>query len=225
MKRLTGRFENGRAYRHRDVIPAEAIQKLAEYEDMEEQGLLVRLPCKVGDTVYDISEFVERTPCPEMYEFHDDYIGIGKSDDGRTVISIDCMDYYMDDFGRIVFTSREAAEKALEGRMKEYKDYAKITAHFDLAIEEAIKFGGDVGKHAVLLFETMRKELDSIPAADVVEVRHGRWLLERTPDGKPYCFHCSVCDDDFHHIGIMTVYDYCPNCGAYMMGESNGKCE
>ena len=114
MKRLTGRFENGRAYRHRDVIPAEAIQKLAEYEDMEEQGLLVRLPCKVGDTVYDISEFVERTPCPEMYEFHDDYIGIGKSDDGRTVISIDCMDYYMDDFGRIVFTSREAAEKALE---------------------------------------------------------------------------------------------------------------
>lgn len=67
--------------------------------------------------------------------------------------------------------------------------------------------------------------LDKIPAADVVEVRHGRWLLERTPDGKPYCFHCSVCDDDFHHIGIMTVYDYCPNCGAYMMGESNGKCE
>lgn len=28
-----------------------AIEKLAEYEDLEEQGLLVRLPCKVGDTV------------------------------------------------------------------------------------------------------------------------------------------------------------------------------
>ena len=26
--------------------------KLAAYEDAEEQGLLVRLPCKVGDTVY-----------------------------------------------------------------------------------------------------------------------------------------------------------------------------
>lgn len=27
-------------------------RKLAEYEDMEEQGKLLRLPCKVGDTVY-----------------------------------------------------------------------------------------------------------------------------------------------------------------------------
>lgn len=26
--------------------------KLAEYEDLEEQGLLVRLPCKIGDTLY-----------------------------------------------------------------------------------------------------------------------------------------------------------------------------
>lgn len=29
-----------------------AIEKLAEYEELEEQGLLLRLPCKVGDTVY-----------------------------------------------------------------------------------------------------------------------------------------------------------------------------
>ena len=29
-----------------------AIAKLAAYEDDEEQGLLLRLPCKVGDTVY-----------------------------------------------------------------------------------------------------------------------------------------------------------------------------
>lgn len=29
-----------------------ALEKLAIYEDLEEQGLLVRLPCKVGDTVY-----------------------------------------------------------------------------------------------------------------------------------------------------------------------------
>ena len=97
-----------------DELLYEIANRLAEYEDMEEQGLLVRLPCKVGDTVYDISEFVEGIPCPEMYEFHTDYIGIRKSDDGKTVISLDFMDYYMDDFGRIVFTSREEAEKALE---------------------------------------------------------------------------------------------------------------
>ena len=29
-------------------------RKLKEYEDLEEQGLLLRLPCKVGDTVYRI---------------------------------------------------------------------------------------------------------------------------------------------------------------------------
>ena len=29
-----------------------AYKKLAEYEDLDEQGLLLRLPCKVGDTVY-----------------------------------------------------------------------------------------------------------------------------------------------------------------------------
>lgn len=28
------------------------LTKLANYEDLEEQGLLVRLPCKVGDDVY-----------------------------------------------------------------------------------------------------------------------------------------------------------------------------
>lgn len=33
----------------------EAIDKLAAYEDAEEQGLLLRLPCKVGDTIYEVS--------------------------------------------------------------------------------------------------------------------------------------------------------------------------
>lgn len=32
------------------------IRKLAAYEDLEEQGLLVRLPCKVGDIIYVGSE-------------------------------------------------------------------------------------------------------------------------------------------------------------------------
>ena len=34
---------------------AEYLEELKSYEDMEEQGLLVRLPCKVGDIVYDSS--------------------------------------------------------------------------------------------------------------------------------------------------------------------------
>ncbi|HAU84748.1 MAG TPA: hypothetical protein DCW90_04390 [Lachnospiraceae bacterium] len=31
-----------------------ALEKLAAYEDLEEQGLLVRLPCKPGDIMFDI---------------------------------------------------------------------------------------------------------------------------------------------------------------------------
>lgn len=31
------------------------LTKLAVYEDLEEQGLLVRLPCKIGDTVYRVN--------------------------------------------------------------------------------------------------------------------------------------------------------------------------
>lgn len=65
------------------------------------------------------------------------------------------------------------------------------------------------------------KILKEAPAADVAEVRHGKWLLEREPNGEPYCFHCSVCDSDFHHIGIKTAFDYCPNCGAKMDGGNN----
>jgi hypothetical protein len=31
---------------------SDALKKLADYEDLEEQGRLVKLPCKVGDVVY-----------------------------------------------------------------------------------------------------------------------------------------------------------------------------
>ena len=32
-----------------------ALDKLATYEDAEEQGRLVILPCKIGDTIYEVS--------------------------------------------------------------------------------------------------------------------------------------------------------------------------
>ena len=32
----------------------EAMAKLAEYEELEEQGLMLKLPCKIGDDVYKI---------------------------------------------------------------------------------------------------------------------------------------------------------------------------
>lgn len=56
MERLTERMENapdGESnvwVKNHDYI--KASEKLADYEDLEEQGLLVRLPCKVGDDIY-----------------------------------------------------------------------------------------------------------------------------------------------------------------------------
>ena len=43
-------FEDGELYWLKDV--AELLEELKSYKDLEEQGLLVRLPVKIGDTVY-----------------------------------------------------------------------------------------------------------------------------------------------------------------------------
>ena len=56
MERLTERIDNvpdgesGVWVKQHDYISA--AEKLANYEDADEQGLILRLPCKVGDTVY-----------------------------------------------------------------------------------------------------------------------------------------------------------------------------
>ena len=53
MERLTERDSYGDVYvKQHDYVTAS--EKLCEYEDLEEQGLLVRLPCKVGDDIYAI---------------------------------------------------------------------------------------------------------------------------------------------------------------------------
>ena len=58
MERLTEKSKVLDDYRLKDLSVdncQEAINKLGKYEDLEEQGLLLRLPCKVGDTVYSIA--------------------------------------------------------------------------------------------------------------------------------------------------------------------------
>lgn len=61
MERLTRRSANGTGvYATPSGEPVKwednrhnVLQKLTEYEDLEEQGRLIKLPCKVGDTVWD----------------------------------------------------------------------------------------------------------------------------------------------------------------------------
>ena len=70
--------------------------------------------------------------------------------------------------------------------------------------EDAIK----AAKHAWAKGLEPSQYIEIIPAADVAEVRHGRWV--------DLCFrewHCSECGDGY-------CYDekpnYCPSCGAKM---------
>ena len=55
-------------------------------------------------------------------------------------------------------------------------------------------------------------------AADVAEVRHGRWM---TTDAYPHHLYCSVCYKTYaknakwvNELDLPT--NYCPNCGARM---------
>ena len=75
MKRLTNIGLNGKIWitdndeTRRFGKKESAYKKLAEYEDLEEQGLLLRLPCKVGDTVYVIAPNYEK--CEHKTECED----------------------------------------------------------------------------------------------------------------------------------------------------------
>lgn len=94
-----------------------AARKLCDYEDLEEQGLLVRLPCKVGDTVYRVNAGAKQPIIPmTVSEIHFlcykneravRFDAIGKEDMGESC-------YRLEDIGRIVFLSREEAEEKLE---------------------------------------------------------------------------------------------------------------
>lgn len=69
-------------------------------------------PCKVGDVLWDISEFVEGREHPEMYVLHADEISI---DDGGYFVIDGCSLRY-EDFGKTIFLTREEAEKAIKER-------------------------------------------------------------------------------------------------------------
>lgn len=123
-------YTNGK---YKDTIPAEmtnddiraVLKKLAAYEDLEEHGLIVRLPCKVGDKVWD-NDFGH----PESYEikafsygYCDSYVDSDIEDE--------IIFYYenytgsitgafpMSEIGKTIFLTHEEAEKKLEEMKKD----------------------------------------------------------------------------------------------------------
>ena len=110
MDRLTGRDEHGNAICTVDSKDCtgkcsdcnydyECFKKLADYEDLEEQGRLLILPCKAGDTVYRIWKTEGREPVITSHYM---------TDIGMVV-------RWMHYFGNRVFLTYEEAEAALRG--------------------------------------------------------------------------------------------------------------
>ena len=64
--------------------------------------------------------------------------------------------------------------------------------------------------------------VDSIPAVDAVEVRHGWWLFEEYPD-EYYSSKCSLCGFETVEAAYLKGWNFCPNCGARMDGEDGDK--
>ena len=90
---------------------------MKEHKGLEEQGLLVRFPCKVGDTVYRVNAGAKQPIIPmTVSEIHFlcykneravRFDAIGKEDMGESC-------YRLEDIGRTIFLTREEAEKKLE---------------------------------------------------------------------------------------------------------------
>lgn len=95
---------------------AKWLEELKSYKEAEEQGLLVRLPCKVGDTVYVptrvlVSEFKITTIFCDIQGTYFYWLfccGIYERTNG----------FSERDIGKTVFLTREEAEKKLEEMKK-----------------------------------------------------------------------------------------------------------
>ena len=99
------------------------LKELKRYKDLEEQGLLLRLPCNVGDTVYCIYE--RYTKCSENEQEFDEYSCQGceclECDSHKELYvqsqkaySLDWIVSNLKRFGKTVFLTQAEAEQKLK---------------------------------------------------------------------------------------------------------------
>lgn len=95
--------------------------------------------------------------------------------------------------------------------------------------EEAIKIAESCGTQNAshlgsvysgsVIADYIAEYISMIPPADVVPVRHGRWIdKDKYTFGRMY--DCSICGTRILDNG--HSWNYCPNCGAKMDGDGNG---
>ena len=87
----------------------DVIDKLAKYEDLEEQGRLVKLPCKIGTEVYDITwwDNVQEKVVVKGKAY---YRTVHK----HKITKLPFTYSDIDDFGKTVFLTKSEAEQKLK---------------------------------------------------------------------------------------------------------------
>ena len=96
----------------------EILEKLGEYEDAEEHGMLLQLPCKVGDTLYRVNKGAKE-PVIMMRVIQ---LYIKQIHKDRTIMRIDAINdadmgescYLPCNIGERIFLTREEAEAKLK---------------------------------------------------------------------------------------------------------------
>ena len=110
-------FEDGELYWLKDV--AELLEELKSYKDLEEQGLLVRLPVATGTNVYVAASFLdciydyEHCKTTQKWKCEED-IPCEYEKKKYHVKEIEFNLSLKDAIGKTVFLTREEAEKKLE---------------------------------------------------------------------------------------------------------------
>ena len=89
--------------------------KLKDIEDAEEQGLLLRLPCKVGDTVYRINKASKKISEHKVLKIETEMLETFFA----TKIWFENYDFtFAHRFGEVIFLTRDEAE----AKLKEMED-------------------------------------------------------------------------------------------------------
>lgn len=104
-------------------------------------------------------------------------------------------------------------------------DYISREAAVEIARKYRIMNGSTLGRHTWLA-DRIAFEIEELPAADVAEVRRGKWNI-RVSDERTLCLECSVCGRRVDNIELRNLlkhgkygeacrrYPYC-HCGARM---------
>lgn len=108
--------------------------------------------------------------------------------------------------------------------MPEYIEREALISELQEEIEfETSMYTEEQNKYFNMGLKCAIRDVKSQPAADVTEVRRGKWLTweEQFPDRKPTKKNSLgvFCNNCHSHADNMT--NYCPNCGAKMDGATD----